>query len=248
MKIKAIKTRLLKLPQDDLLAVISGSVKTLAENSILVIASKVVSLHQGRCLLKSKVPHKDELIKKEADRYLPRELTPNRAAVLTIKNNILIPTAGIDESNADGYYILWPKDPGGFAKKVHGILRKKFKVNNLGVIIIDSHTVPLRRGVMGIALGYYGFVPIRDYRGTRDLFGRKFKMSTVDVVDSLATSAMLVMGEGNERTPLALIENVPFVQFTDKPYQPDKKRSSLEIHWKEDLYGPLLRAVKWRKK
>jgi F420-0:gamma-glutamyl ligase len=127
-------------------------------------------------------------------------------------------------------------------------LRKKYQVKNIGVIIVDSHTVPLRRGVMGIGLGYYGFIPIRDYRGTRDLFGRKFKMSTVDLVDSLATAAMLEMGEGAERTPLALIEEVPFVQFTAKPYHPEKKRSSLEIHWKEDLYGPLLRAVKWRNK
>ena len=30
---------------------------------------------------------------------------------LTIKQGMLIPTAGIDESNGDGYYILWPRDP-----------------------------------------------------------------------------------------------------------------------------------------
>lgn len=248
MQIKAIKTRLMKPPKDDLYGVISAAVKKIPENSVFVVASKVVSLHQGRCLLKEDVPHKDELIRQEADRYLPRDLTPNRAVVLTIKNNILIPTSGIDESNADGYYILWPKRSDKFARELYVWLRKKYKIKNLGVLIIDSHTVPLRRGVMGIALGYFGFLPIRDYRGQRDLFGRKFKMSTVDVVDSLATAAMLVMGEGNEGTPLALIGDVAFVKFTDKPYQPDKKRSSLEIHWKEDLYGPLLRSVKWNKK
>ena len=248
MKIHAIKTRLMQPPKDDLFGTILQSIKRLPENSIVVIASKVVSLHQGRCILKKNVPHKDELIRQEADRYLPRDKTPNRAVVLTITNNILIPTAGIDESNADGYYILWPKNPERAAKELYDFLRRKYKVRNIGVVLVDSHTVPLRRGVMGIALGYYGFTPIRDYRGSRDLFGRKFKMSTVDVVDSLATSAMLVMGEGSERTPLALIEDVPFIQFTSKPYQPEKRRSSLEVHWKEDLYGPLLRAVKWQNK
>ncbi len=248
MKVKAIKTCLMRLPKDDLFEVIDKYIKHLPDRSIVVVASKVVSLHQGRCILKSKVLHKDELIKKEADRYLPREMTPNRAAVLTIKNNILIPTAGIDESNADGYYVLWPKRPDKAAREIHNFLRRKYKTKNFGVLIIDSHTVPLRRGVMGVALGYFGFVPIRDYRGQKDLFGRKFKMSTVDVADCLASAAMLVMGEGSECRPLALIEEVPFIQFTAKPYRPEKRRSSLEIHWKEDLYGPLLRSVKWQKK
>lgn len=248
MKIKAIKTRLMQPPQDDLFEVITSAIGKLPENSVFVVASKVVSLHQGRCLLQSNVLHKDALIEKEADRFLPRKHTPNHAAVLTVKNNILIPTAGIDESNADGYYILWPKRPDKVAREIYNFLRKKYKVKNLGVIITDSHTVPLRRGVMGVALGYYGFVPIRDYRGRKDLFGRKFKISTVDVVDCLASAAMLVMGEGSERTPMALVEDVPFIRFTARPYQPEKSRSSLAIHWKEDLYGPLLQAVKWRKR
>lgn len=234
-------------PRDDLFEVIASAISELPENSVFVVASKVVSLHQGRCLLQSQVPHKDKLIEKEADRFLPRKYTPNQAVVLTVKNNILIPTAGIDESNADGYYILWPKRPDKAAREIYNFLRRKYKTKNFGVLIIDSHTVPLRRGVMGVALGYFGFVPIRDYRGQKDLFGRKFKMSTVDLVDCLASAAMLVMGEGKERRPLALIEEVPFIQFTAKPYRPEKRRSSLEIHWKEDLYGPLLRSVKWKK-
>ena len=63
MRIKAIKTRLLKPPKDDLYGVISSRIKKLPERSVLVMASKVVSIHQGRCVLKSKVTDKDELIK-----------------------------------------------------------------------------------------------------------------------------------------------------------------------------------------
>jgi len=248
MQVKAIKTRLLKPPKDDLFGVILNRIKKVPERSVLVIASKVVSIHQGNCLPKSEVEDKDKLIQKEADRYLSRNKTPKSYAVLTIKNNILIPTAGIDESNVGDYYVLWPKNPQKVAKEIYNFLRKKFKVKRFGVIIADSHTVPMRRGVLGIALGYYGFRPINDYRGKKDLFGRKYRVSTTNVVDALATAGILVMGEGTEQTPLTMITNIPFVQFTNKPYKPKKNHSSLSIHWNEDIYGPLLKAIKWKSK
>ena len=50
MIIKTVKTRILKPPKDDLLEVISQSIKSLPEKSIVVITSKVVSIWQGRCV------------------------------------------------------------------------------------------------------------------------------------------------------------------------------------------------------
>ena len=237
MNIKAIKTRLFYPPKDNLFSAITQSVKKIPEGSVLAIASKVVSIHQGRCILKTKVADKDDLIENEADKFLPREFVPRQAAVLTIKNNIFIPTSGIDESNANSHYILWPRQPQKAARDIWRFLRRKYKVKKIGVIIIDSHTAPLRRGVLGICLGFYGLEPIKDYRGTPDLFGRKLKISTSNIVDSLATAALVNIGEGNEQTPLALITDLPFVQFTGKPYRP-KRNSSLAIPWDEDLYGP----------
>lgn len=246
MQIKAIKTRLLKPPQDDLFEAMTASIKKIPERSILSIASKVVSIHQGRSIPKDKVKDKDKLIIQEADKYIPRNKVPGGYAVLTLKNNILIPSAGIDESNSGEYYLLWPNNIKKTVREFWRFLRKKYKVKKFGVIITDSHTVPMRRGVMGIALAYYGFRPLHDYRGTKDLFGREFKVSAANIVDSLAVSSVLVMGEGTERTPLALITDIPFVQFITKPYKPKKKSDVLEIPWDEDLYGPLLKAVKWR--
>ncbi len=247
MKIKAIKTRLARPPKDDIFEIISKAIKKIPDRSILVIASKIVSIHQGRCIPTDKVDDKDELIKKEADKYLPRKAVPKGYAILTYKNKLLIPSAGIDESNVGDYYLLWPNNLQKFTKEVYSFLRKKYKVKDFGVIISDSHTVPLRRGVMGIALSYFGFRPLNDYRGKEDLFGRKFKVSTTNVVDSLAVSAVLEMGEGTEQTPLALITKLPFVKFSAKPYLPKDKNKKLEISWKEDLYGPLLNAIKWKK-
>ena len=248
MLIRAIKTRLLKPPQDDFFSAITQMIKRIPERSVVVVASKAVSIHEGRCVPVLEVKDKDALIKKEADLFLPRNKTPRGYAVLTIKNRILIPSAGIDESNIGDYYVLWPKSPMQSAKQLWQFLRKTYKVKKLGVVIADSHTVPMRRGTLGIAIGYHGLHPIKDYRGEKDLFGRKLQVSTADVVDALAIAGVLTMGEGSEQKPLVLITDVPFVTFSSRPYKPKKKQSSLSIGWNEDLYGPLLKSVNWKKK
>lgn len=246
MRVKAIKTKVFYPPQDDLYPVLRKGLKQVPEGSIIAIASKVVSIHQGRCVRKDSVKSKDDLIIREADKYIPRRLVPGGYAVLTIKHNILIPSAGIDASNSGEYYVLWPKQPEKIAKEIWQWLRKTYRVKKVGVVITDSHTVPMRRGVLGIGLGYYGFRPINDYRGTKDLFGRKFKVSTTNVVDALAGAAVFAMGEGTEQTPLVVISDVAHVTFTTQPYRPRKKYSGFTIGWDEDLYGPLLKRIKWQ--
>lgn len=246
MKINAIKTRVLVPPQDDLRGAIRVALPTIPERSVLAITSKVVSIWQGRCVPCTDVPDKDTLIRHEADRYLPRDLVPGKWLMHTIKNNLFIPTAGIDESNANGHYILWPRDPKRTAKELYDWARATYHVRDVGIIITDSHTIPLRRGVLGISLAHYGFEPLHDYRGTEDLFGRKLVMTQANIVDSFATAAVLLMGEGAEHAPLALITEIPFVSFSDVPPKNDKPFSSLEIEPTEDLYYPLLSSVPWQ--
>jgi F420-0:gamma-glutamyl ligase len=94
--------------------------------------------------------------------------------------------------------------------------------------------------VVGVALGYAGFKGIRDYRGTKDLFGRVLKMSRTDVADSLATAAVLEMGEGSERQPLAVITHAR-IDITEKV-----DRNELKIALRDDLYYPLFRRIKER--
>ncbi len=247
MIITPIKTRVLVPPRDDLLAAIKDALPKIEERSVLAITSKVVSIWQGQCVPKSDYPDKDELIKKEADKYLPRDFVPNRWVMHTLKYNLFIPSAGIDESNANDYYILWPRDPKGTAKTLWEWARETYKIKNLGIVITDSHTIPLRRGTLGISLAHYGFTPLKDYRGGHDIFGREFMIQVADIADGLAAAAVAVMGEGKETTPLAVITDVPFVEFTGKPYAPDKPFSSFEIEEKEDLYYPLLSSVPWEK-
>lgn len=245
MIVKAIKTRKFLPPKDNLFDMLS-SVKGLKENSVVAVTSKVVSIGEGRCIPLNKI-EKDELIIKEADKYLPRDLVPNKWAMYTLKNNLLVASAGIDESNANGYYILWPKDPLESANKIWQFLRKKFNLKNLGIIITDSKVEPLRRGVIGMAIAYFGFKPFKDYRGTKDLFGRKFEMETSDIPDSLATAAVLEMGEGAESKPFAIISDIPYIEFIHKKYAPKNPEMSFEMPEKEDLFYPFLSSVPWKK-
>jgi F420-0:gamma-glutamyl ligase len=54
------------------------------------------------------------------------------------------------------------------------------------------------------------------------------------------------MGEGSEQTPIALLEDLPFVGFQDR--NPTKRElDGMRIKREDDLYWPLLSKVKWRK-
>lgn len=245
MKVKAIKTRKFLPPRDNLWDLLSA-IKLLKENSVVAVTSKVVAIGEGRSVPMADI-EKDELIAKESDKYLPRKIFRNEWTMYTIKNNLLVAAAGIDESNADGYYILWPKDPEASAKKIWQFLKKKFKLKSLGVIITDSRVTPLRRGVLGMAIAYFGFKPLKDYRGTKDLFGRKFEMETTDIPDCLASAAVLEMGEGAEQQPLAVITGVPFMEFINEEYKPKSPDDSFEIPEKDDLFYPFLSSVPWQK-
>lgn len=216
----------------------------LKENSVLVITSKIVSITEGR-VAKIDGSNKDKLIKQESQFYLDREENPYLVS-LTITNNNLVATAGIDESNGNGFYILWPIDPQKSANQIRKYLREKFSIKNLGVIISDSKTTPLRWGVTSFALGYSGINPLIDYTGKPDLFGRQFKFEKLNVIDSLSTAATLVMGEGAEQTPMAVIEDLPFVEFKEENPS-DEELNELKISKEEDIYAPLLTNAPWKK-
>lgn len=241
MKAQAYKTDKIK-PNDNLFDILDKNLPALKENSILAVTSKIVSICENNVIPVDKVD-KTDLIYQEADKYLKKDES-KYGFVLTIKNNILIPTAGIDESNGQNNYILWPKDPYKSANEIRKYLKNKFGLKNFGVIITDSKTTPLRWGTTGVAIAYSGLKPLNDYIGKKDIFGKEMRVTKANIMDALAVTAVLVMGEGSEQTPLAIIEETPFVQFCDN--NPSKKEiKSLTIDINDDLYGPILTSVDW---
>ena len=248
MKIFSIRTHKIKPFKQNLFEILDKYLKTLKERSILVITSKIVSICEGRVIktvTETEEEDKKKLIKQEAEYFLPPEENKYNIT-LTIKGSLLVPTAGIDESNGAGYFILWPKEPQKTANEVRKYLCDRFSIKKAGVIITDSKTTPLRWGTTGVSIAHSGFVPLNNYIGEPDIFGRKFKMTKANIADALAVSAVVVMGEGKEQTPLAVIEDVPFVKFQNK--NPSKKElKNFHINMEDDLYGPLLKSVKWIK-
>lgn len=245
MHVKSYKTHVVT-EKDSLVKIITQHVANIPEKSILVITSKILSVFQNRIIPKNAVNNKFQLIQQEADLYLEGDYAKNYGVCLTIKNGILIPTAGIDESNSDGNYILYPVNIQAEVIKIWKALKEAYQCTELGVLITDSHTTPLRRGVTGIALGWCGFAPLYNYIGKPDIYGNLLKCTQLNILDGLAAAAVFVMGEGNEQTPLALITDVEKVVFQDRsPTEEEVKSISILLH--EDLYAPLINAVDWKK-
>ncbi len=71
-----------------------------------------------------------------------------------------------------------------------------------------------------MAISGYGFNPVDIHEKYVQLAqGRKRVRSMSDMLDSIAAAANLVMGEANESTPLAIVRNVPEIEFSIKSYQ-----------------------------
>lgn len=244
MKIYPIKTHKITAGNISLIDVLSEYIIGLKEKSIIAITSKIISICEGN-VIKFGNANKIDLIKKQAEYYLPPEKSKYNIT-LTIKRGLLVPTAGIDESNGNGFYILWPINPQKTANRVRLFLKKRFKLKHIGVLITDSKTTPLRWGTTGFALAHSGFRALNNYIGKPDIFGKHLHVTKANVMDALASAAVSVMGEGNEQTPIALIEDLPYIKFHDR--NPTKSEiSGLKIPLKEDLYFPLLKGVKWEK-
>lgn len=242
MIVTPIKTEKVTPRSTTLSALLDRHLRKFPEQSILVITSKIVALCEGRVVPLEKI--KESTLKAEADYYLPKDAS-RYGVPITIKDNAFIARAGMDASNTSGYYSLLPKDSYATARKVRAYLVKRFGIKNAGVIIVDSHSSPLRRGVTGVAIGWSGFEGLKGYEHVPDIFGHNFT-THANHVDALATTASLTMGEGDEQTPLALITDIPFVMF--KAGSPTAEELSyFKPALKDDLFAPLFDWKKLKK-
>ena len=229
MQLFPIKTPIIQA-NDNLVEILISSIKELdlKVGDILVVSSKVVALTEGRIVnYKTIKPSKKaeslakqydlepgfvELVLQEADKVFGGV----KRAILTMKNNMFIANAGLDHSNApENHAILWPKNPSLSADNIRKEFKKRLDVS-IGVIISDSHCSPLRTGTTGFALATSGFDAIVDERGKPDLFGKKMRITQRAVADGLASAAVVVMRETDEKIPAVLIRDSS-IELTGQP-------------------------------
>lgn len=246
MRVSALPTEIVK-PGDDLFEVLEDSLLMVPERSVLIVTSKILSICEQRVveIIGGDKAVKHDLVRQEADWYLdPEESEYN--LMLTVKNNQLIVNAGIDESNVDDQYVMWPGDPQEWANEIWEWLRASFEVEQVGVIITDSKTTPLIKGVTGTALAHAGFNALRSLIGMPDIFGRQMKVTEVNLAQALAVAGVLEMGEGNEQTPLALIEDVHEIEYQNR-VPTVEELALLRFDLQQDLFAPILTKANWKK-
>lgn len=225
MEIIPIKTRIFR-ENDSLLEFLKDCLPVLTEGDVVVITSKIVALAQGRT---AEINDKVKMIKCESDLVIK-----TKWCYLAKKDGDWLPNVGVDESNAGGKLILLPEDSYWVAMELRRSLIKYYQRKRLGVLITDTRSRPLRAGTAGVALAYAGFLGLKDYRGKKDLFGRELKYTQSNLVDALASAAVVVMGEGKEQIPLAIIRHAP-IKYSDRSPNPKE----LFIDSFQDLYRPI---------
>jgi hypothetical protein len=77
-------------------------------------------------------------------------------------------------------------------------------------VVSDTSGRPFRTGQRGVAVGWAGLPPTRDWRGDLDRDGRELAVTVEAVVDELAAAANLVAGEGAGGTPAVVVRDWAF--------------------------------------
>jgi coenzyme F420-0:L-glutamate ligase/coenzyme F420-1:gamma-L-glutamate ligase len=213
-------------PGDDVAQLIFDAIKSenldLLDGDMIVISQKVVSKAQGllvdistiqakksaRSIAKRtrKDPRLIELILRDSTKVLRAD---SQAVVVRKRNGFICLNAGVDKSNVSGrlVYARLPVDPDRSADEIRRKLEQLSR-RTLGVIIADTYSRPFRVGQVELAIGIAGMEPIVDYRGQDDLFGYRLRYKYVGLADEIAAAAELVMGQGTERIPVAIVRGL----------------------------------------
>ena len=235
MKVLGISMPLVK-PGDNLPEMITEAAKQvggLQDGDVIVVSSKVVATAQGMVQELAKIrpsvrakriaakngqaPEFVELVLREASQVLG----VSKGVILTLKDGLICANAGADMSNAPpGHAVLMPAKPDRAAEEIRRALAEKSGAK-VGVIIADSNVKPLRLGTVGQAIGVARIEPVVDCRGQPDLYGRPLQITFRAIADQLATAAQVVMGEGNERVPAAVVREAK-VEFAERPKRSPK--------------------------
>ena len=187
---------------------------------VLVVTQKVVSKAEGAVVdLRTVTPGPDAIAWAGQWDRDPRQIQvvlDEAARIVRMERGVLIvethhgfvcANAGVDASNVgprSGELVtLLPRDPDASAARIRHALRDRFGAD-LAVLISDSFGRPWRWGIVDVALGVSGLLPLEDLRGSPDADGRVMRTTVRAVADELASAAELALGKTAGR-PVALV-------------------------------------------
>jgi len=196
------------------LVVIGQKAVSKAEGRIIDIDSVSPSARAVKIAKKTgKSPGFVEIVLRESSGVLRAD---KDAFIVRTKRGATCLNAGVDKSNVKGNttYALLPQDPDASARRLRKRIRQ-LTGRQVAVVICDTRSRPFRKGQVEESIGVAGLNPLIDYRGQKDLFGYTLRFKNVAIADELASAAELVMGQGRERTPIAIIRGLTRVRFQD---------------------------------
>ena len=210
------------VPGDDLAGMLADRAvpEGMAPGDVLMLAHKVVSKAEGRIVALADVtagpaaralaeetgksPALCELILSESRRIVRRRRS---LLVCETHHGFVCANAGIDSSNApEGTVVLLPVDPDASARGLQARLAAAVG-GRVGVVVIDTHGRPFRRGLVNVAIGVAGFTPVIDHRGERDRSGRVLVATDQAIADELAAAAGIYLGK-DAGTPAVVASGV----------------------------------------
>jgi coenzyme F420-0:L-glutamate ligase/coenzyme F420-1:gamma-L-glutamate ligase len=216
---------------DDLARLIGDAIERtphalpMTDRDVLVVTQKVVSKAEGAIVDLATVVPGDAAVSfaSEFDRD-PRQVQvvlDEAVRVVRMQGGVLITethhgfvcaNGGVDASNVgpgSGTVVtLLPRDPDASAAAIRSALRVRFGLDT-PVIVSDSFGRPWRWGIVDVAIGVAGLLPLQDLRGAPDADGRIMRSTVRAVADELASAAELAFGKASGR-PVALVRGAAF--------------------------------------
>ncbi len=216
---------------DDLASLVVQAIhnagETLRNGDIVVVAQKIVSKAEGRLVHLADIqpsPQAVELARRaDKDPRLVELILRESNEILRVRPGLIIvehrlgfvcANAGIDHSNVRGdeeHVLLLPEDPDRSARDLRRHWMEAFGLQNLAVIINDSHGRAWRLGTVGVAIGLAGMLPLTDQRGHSDLVGRTLQATIIGTADEIAAAASAVMGQADEALPVVIVRGARYI-------------------------------------
>ena len=213
-------------PGDDLPAILCDAIEVtrdalpLRPDDVFVVTQKIVSKAEGAVVdLRTVNPRQEavdfartyardarqiEVVLREARRVVRMA---NGVLITETPHGFVCANGGVDASNvgpgSGDVVTLLPVDPDASASRIRAAVRDRLGAD-LPVIISDSFGRPWRLGIVDVAIGISGMLPLEDLRGTPDHDGRLMSVTVRAVADEIASAAELALGKTAGR-PAAIV-------------------------------------------